>query len=80
MELSDLENARSTFQVGRDASTARRLLIQERLVLHRLVDLADTTAAELMRPRRRCLVLSPPVSRWRTFAAVSSKESASTSS
>lgn len=60
MELSDLEravNVRSGETIDSEAQ-----LIQERLVLHRLVDLADTTAAELMRPRRRCLVLRPPFS------------------
>lgn len=60
MELADLERAvevRSGETIDSEA-----LLIQERQVLQRLVDLADTTAAELMRPRRRCLVMQPPFS------------------
>lgn len=59
MELADLERA-VEFQSG-DTLENESLLVQERQVLHRLVELADTTAAELMRPRRRCLVLRPPI-------------------
>lgn len=60
MELSDLERA-VEFQSGETLQN-ESLLIQERQVLQRLVELADLSAAELMRPRRRCLVLRPPVS------------------
>lgn len=60
MELADLERAVS-IQSGETLDN-ESLLIHERQVLHRLVELADTTAAELMRPRRHCLVLRPPVS------------------
>lgn len=59
LELADLEKAvelRSDESVDNES-----LLMQERLVLQRLVELADLTAAELMRPRNRCLVLRPPV-------------------
>lgn len=38
------------------------LLFQERLVLHRVVDLANAPVEELMQPRRRCTVLTPPAS------------------
>lgn len=60
MELADLERA-VEFQSGETLEN-ESLLIQERQVLQRLVELADLTAAELMRPRRRCLVLRPPFS------------------
>ncbi|TWT99753.1 hypothetical protein Pla108_06960 [Botrimarina colliarenosi] len=59
LELADLERA-VAMQSGETIQN-ESLLIQERQVLHRLVELADTTAAELMRPRRRCLVVRPPV-------------------
>lgn len=59
MELADLERA-VEFQSGETLEN-ESLLIQERQVLQRLVELADLSAAELMRPRRRCLVLRPPV-------------------
>ncbi len=59
MELADLEKA-VELQSGETVQN-ESLLIQERLVLQRLVELADLTVAELMRPRRRCLVLKPPV-------------------
>lgn len=59
MELSDLERA-VEFQSG-ETLQSESLLIQERQVLQRLVELADLTVAELMRPRRHCLVLRPPV-------------------
>lgn len=59
LELSDLENA-VDFR-SEETLESRALLLQERLVLKRVVELADTTAADLMRPRRRCLVLRPPV-------------------
>lgn len=60
MELADLE--RAVALQSHETLENESLLIQERQVLHRLVELADTTAAELMRPRRRCLVVQPPVS------------------
>lgn len=59
LELADLEKAveiRSGETLDNES-----LLMQERQVLQRLVELADLTAAELMRPRNRCLVLRPPV-------------------
>ncbi|MEO0529894.1 MAG: CNNM domain-containing protein [Planctomycetota bacterium] len=60
MELADLERA-VEFQSGETLDN-ESLMVQERQVLHRLVELADTTVAELMRPRHRCLVLPPPIS------------------
>ncbi|WP_350213912.1 CNNM domain-containing protein [Botrimarina sp.] len=60
MELEDLERA-VEFRSG-ETLDSESLLLQERQVLQRLVELADATAADLMRPRRRCLVLRPPVS------------------
>ncbi len=60
MELADLERAVAI--QSHETVENETLLIQERQVLARLVELADTTAAEMMRPRRRCLVVSPPVS------------------
>lgn len=38
------------------------LLERERQVLQRLVDLASASVAELMQPRRRCTVMTPPIS------------------
>lgn len=60
MELEDLERA-VEFRTG-ETLDSETLLLQEQQVLRRLVELADATAADLMRPRRRCLVLRPPVS------------------
>lgn len=60
MELADLEKA-VELQSGETVQN-ESLMIQERLVLQRVVELADLTVAEMMRPRRRCLVLRPPVS------------------
>ncbi|QDT69659.1 hypothetical protein MalM25_25980 [Planctomycetes bacterium MalM25] len=60
LELADLEKA---VELRSDESIDNKsLMMQERQVLQRLVELADLTAAELMRPRNRCLVLRPPVS------------------
>lgn len=59
MELADLERA-VEFQSGETLDN-ESLMVQERQVLQSLVELADTTVAELMRPRHRCLVLPPPI-------------------
>ncbi|MEN0109405.1 MAG: CNNM domain-containing protein [Planctomycetota bacterium] len=59
LELADLERA-AEFNTG-ETLDSESLLIQERQVLQRVVELADTTVAEVMRPRHRCLVYAPPV-------------------
>ncbi|TWT41606.1 hypothetical protein Pla111_29830 [Botrimarina hoheduenensis] len=60
LELNDLEKA---VDLGsHETYDNEPLLIQERQVVQRVVELADSTAQDLMRPRRRCLVLHPPVS------------------
>jgi CBS domain containing-hemolysin-like protein len=59
LELGDLERA-VEIQAG-DPLDSDAMRLKERQVLQRVVELADITAAELMRPRRRCLVVRPPV-------------------
>lgn len=60
LELADLEKA---VDVGsRETYDNEPLLVQERQVVQRVVELADASAQDLMRPRRRCLVAGPPVS------------------
>ncbi|MGL4511853.1 MAG: CNNM domain-containing protein [Lacipirellulaceae bacterium] len=60
LELADLE--RAVELGGGDALDGGPLVQQERQVLQRIFELAEGSAAELMRPRRRCVVLRPPVS------------------
>jgi CBS domain containing-hemolysin-like protein len=59
LELGDLERAVEIG--GGDLVDGEAILLQERQVLQRVVELAEASAAELMRPRRRCVVLHPPV-------------------
>lgn len=59
LDLGDLERAIEVQSGEALASDAMR--DRERQVLQRVVELADLTAADLMRPRRRCLVVAPPV-------------------
>ncbi len=58
LAIEDLERA---VQLGSgETHDDKLLLFQERQVLQRIVDLASATVAELMRPRHRCTVISPP--------------------
>ena len=59
LALDDLQRA-VEFRSG-ETLDSEQLLTQERMVLQRIVDLADTQVADLMRVRRRCLVMKPPV-------------------
>ena len=59
LEIDDLERA---IEIGAaETHDEERLLHEERLVLQRIIDLSSANAAELMQPRRRCTVLTPPV-------------------
>ena len=57
--VEDLE--RAVEHGGGETHEDATLLHQERLVLQRVVDLASANVAELMQPRRRCVVLTPPL-------------------
>lgn len=58
LALEDLERA---VELGSgETHDDKILLFQERQILQRVVDLASAKVAEIMRPRRRCTVISPP--------------------
>lgn len=57
LDADDLERALETLPQGQSIDP------YERAVLHRVLDLSETTAEEMMRPRGRYIVWKPPVHR-----------------
>ena len=57
LDADDLERALETLPSGQN------IVPYERTVLHRILDLSETTAEEMMRPRGRYTVWKPPVKR-----------------
>ncbi len=58
LALEDLERA---VELGSSETHDDQLLLfQERQILQRVVDLTSAKVAEIMRPRRRCTVITPP--------------------
>lgn len=55
LDADDLERALETLPQGQS------IVPYERTVLHRILDLSETTAEEMMRPRGRYVVWKPPV-------------------